>query len=109
MPLIYFIFAIFALITLSNGSPVLAASADQIGLAAAVRNDISQVEPKITKISAGDDVVRDEVVQTLEDSGAKIVLKDSTNLVLGPRSKLKLDKAVFSDEKSVGEIIIFIY
>jgi hypothetical protein len=85
--------------------PALAAP-DQIGLAHTVRNNVSQVEPKISRIIAGDDVVRDEVVQTLEDSGAKIVLKDSTNLILGPNSKLKLDKAVFSDEKSLGDIAI---
>ena len=100
------IYAVLAVVLLGSSSPVLAASPDQIGLAAVVRNDVSQVEPKISKILAGDDVVRDEVVQTLENSGVKIVLKDSTNLVLGPHSKLKLDKAVFSDEKSIGDIAI---
>jgi hypothetical protein len=86
-------------------SPGLAAS-DQLGLAVTVRNDVSQVEPRISKIIVGDDVIRDEVVQTQADSGAKFVLKDSTNLVLGPSSRLKLDKAVFSDQKSVGDIVI---
>jgi hypothetical protein len=85
--------------------PALAAS-DQIGLAVTVRNNVSQVEPKVTKILAGDDIIRDEVVQTLAESGAKFVLKDSTNLVLGPNSKLKLDRAVFSDEHTVGDIAI---
>lgn len=85
--------------------PALAAP-DQIGLAHTVRNNVSQIEPKISKILAGDDLFRDEVVQTLEDSGAKFVLKDSTNLILGPRSTLRLDKAVFTDEKSMGELAI---
>ena len=71
------------------------AAADQIGLAVTVRNDVSQVEPKISRILAGDDLIRDEVVQTRTDSGAKFVLKDSTNLVLGPNSTLKLDRTVF--------------
>jgi len=86
-------------------SPGLAAS-EQIGLAVTVKNDVSQVEPKISKIIEGDDVIRNEVVATQADSGAKFVLKDSTNLVLGPSSRLKLDRAVFSDEKSVGDIVI---
>lgn len=86
--------------------PAFAASSDQIGLAAIVRNNVSQVEPQKSKISQGDDVFKDEVVQTEDDSNAKFVLKDSTNLILGPGSKLKLDKAVFSDEKSIGAIAI---
>jgi len=82
------------------------AAADQIGIAVTVRNDVAQVEPKIQKILAGDDLIRDAVVQTRNDSGAKFVLKDSTNLVLGPNSTLKLDRTVFSDQSSVGDIAV---
>jgi hypothetical protein len=80
------------------------AASDQIGLTVVVRNDVSQVEPKIIKLKQGDDVIRDEVIRTLADSQAKFVLKDDTNLLLGPNSKIKLDKAVFTDEKSAGDI-----
>jgi hypothetical protein len=106
----------FQRIVLSGLAPVLfvaclspspgRAAADQIGLAVTVRNNVSQVEPKISKIATGDDVIRDEVVTTQEESSAKFVLKDSTNLVLGPNSRLKLDKAVFSDEHTIGDIAI---
>jgi hypothetical protein len=82
------------------------AASDQIGLAVVVRNSVSQVEPNKAKISQGDDVFKNEVVATEDDSSAKFVLKDSTNLMLGPGSRLKLDHAVFSDEKSVGDILI---
>jgi len=82
------------------------AASDQIGLAVVIRNDVNQVEPKASKILAGEDLYRDEVVQTKGDSSAKFVLKDSTNLMLGPNSTLKLDRAVFSDEKSIGDIAI---
>jgi hypothetical protein len=82
------------------------AAADQVGLTVLVRNDVNQVEPKTSKIFQGDDVIRDELVQTLQDSGAKFVLKDNTNLVLGPNSKLRIDKAVFSDNHSISEIAI---
>jgi hypothetical protein len=86
--------------------PGLAAPPDQVGLTVTVKKDVSQVEPQKAKILVGDNVIRDEVIQTLDDSGAKFVLKDNTNLVLGPNSKLKLDKAVFTDEKGLGEIAI---
>jgi FecR protein len=79
---------------------------EQIGLAVVIRNDVSQVEPTFSKIVPGDDVIRNELVRTNTDSSAKFVLRDSTNLLLGPNSTLKLDRAVFSDEKGVGEIAV---
>ncbi|WP_298885032.1 FecR domain-containing protein [uncultured Bradyrhizobium sp.] len=89
-----------------GATAALSASADQIGLAVTIKNNVSQLEPNASKITQGDDVFRNEVVQTLDDSSAKFVLKDSTNLILGPSSKLKLDRAVFSDETTVGDIAI---
>jgi FecR protein len=79
---------------------------EQIGLAVVIRNDVSQVEPTISKIVNGDDIVRDELVRTKTDSSAKFVLRDSTNLLLGPNSTLKLDRAVFASEKGVGDIAV---
>jgi hypothetical protein len=79
---------------------------EQIGLAAAVRNDVSQIEPKTAHILVGDDVVRDEVVRTSVDSDAKFVLRDDTNLMLGPNSRLKLDKTVFSDESTASRVAL---
>jgi hypothetical protein len=79
---------------------------EQIGLAVVVRNDVSQVEPTISKIVAGDDVIRNELVRTSADSSAKFVLRDSTNLLLGPNSTLKLDRAVFSGEQGVGDVAV---
>src|SRR5216684_4403271 len=79
---------------------------EQIGLAVVIRNDVSQVEPTISKIIAGDDIIRNELVHTNADSSAKFVLRDSTNLLLGPNSTLKLDRAVFSGEQGVGDIAV---
>jgi FecR-like protein len=86
-------------------SPALSAP-EQIGLAVVIRNDVSQVEPIISKIVPGDDIVRNELVRTQTDSSAKFVLRDNTNLLLGPNSTLKLDRAVFSGEKGVGDIAV---
>ena len=97
----------FATVFLSCGLvPQAVAARDQIGIAATVKNNVTQVEPQVSKIQPGDDIIRDEVVRTLLDSGAKFVLKDSTNLILGPNSTLKLDRAVFAGEKGVGDIAV---
>jgi hypothetical protein len=98
------------LFTLSLGSgiaglPATSAAEGPIGVAAVVRNSVSQLEPKVTKIAKGDEVVRNEVVRTAADSDARFVLRDDTNLALGPNSTLKLDRTVFDDPKA-GDIAI---
>jgi hypothetical protein len=81
------------------------AAEEHIGVTAVVRNTVSQLEPQVTKIAKGDEVVRNEVVRTAADSDAKFVLRDDTNLMLGPGSTLKLDRTVFDDPKA-GDIAI---
>jgi hypothetical protein len=79
---------------------------ERIGRAAVIRNDVSQIAPRVIKISTGDEIFRDETVRTAADSDAKFVLRDDTNLSLGPGSTLKLDRAVFSGETTAGDIAI---
>jgi hypothetical protein len=79
---------------------------ERIGRAAVIRNDVSQIAPRVIKISTGDEIFRDETVRTAADSDAKFVLRDDTNLSLGPGSTLKLDRAVFSGETSAGDIAV---
>jgi FecR protein len=76
-----------------------------IGVTAVVRNTVSQLEPQVTKIAKGDEVVRNELVRTAADSDARFVLRDDTNLMLGPGSTLRLDRTVFDDPKA-GDIAI---
>src|SRR3954452_17656775 len=78
---------------------------ERIGVAAVVRNTVSQLEPRATRIAKGDEVVRNEVVRTAADSDARLVFRDDTNLSLGPGSTLKLDRTVFDDPKP-GDIAI---
>jgi ferric-dicitrate binding protein FerR (iron transport regulator) len=88
------------------GLPTKAGAADErIGVAAVVRNSVSQLEPRVTRIAKGDEVVRNEVVRTEADSDARLVFRDDTNLSLGPGSILKLDRTVFDDPKA-GDIAI---
>jgi len=88
------------------GLPATTSAAEgPIGVTAAVRNTVSQLEPQVTRIAKGDQVVRNEVVRTAADSDARFVLRDDTNLSLGPGSTLKLDRTVFDDPKA-GDIAI---
>jgi hypothetical protein len=85
---------------------VVANAQERIGRAAVIRNDVSQISPRVIRISTGDEIFRDETVRTAADSDAKFVLRDDTNLSLGPGSTLKLDRAVFSGETGAGDIAI---
>ena len=88
------------------GLPATTSAAEgPIGVTAAVRNTVSQLEPQVTRIAKGDEVVRNEVVRTAADSDARFVFRDDTNLSLGPGSTLKLDRTVFDDPKA-GDIAI---
>src|SRR5215469_1441621 len=88
------------------GLPATTSAAEEhIGVATVVRNTVSQLEPQVTRIAKGDEVVRNEVVRTAADSDARLVFRDDTNLSLGPGSTLKLDRTVFEDPKA-GDIAI---
>src|SRR6516164_1512966 len=87
------------------GLATTSAAEGRIGVAGVVRNKVSQLEPQVTRIAKGDEVVRNEVVRTAADSDARFVFRDDTNLSLGPGSTLKLDRTVFDDPKA-GDIAI---
>ena len=54
----------------------------------------------------GDDVFSDEGVRTDADSSARLVLRDNTNLLLGPSSSIKLDRFVYSGPSQPGAIAV---
>ena len=101
--------ALFIAVTLTSGAcgaSAPAAAQERIGRAAVIRNDVSQISPRVIRISTGDEISRDETVRTAADSDARFVLRDDTNLSLGPGSTLKLDRAVFSGETNAGDIAV---
>jgi hypothetical protein len=77
----------------------------RVGEAAVVKNEVLNVT-KTTHINVGDGVLRDETVRTGDDSAARLVMADSTNLSLGPNASLKLDRSVFNDEHTYRDIAI---
>ena len=73
---------------------------DRIGIAATVRNKVSgRIQTQMLLVNSGENVYDRELVKTEADSSAKIVLKDNTNLNVGPSSALSLDNFVFSGDQ----------
>src|SRR5713226_8541587 len=79
----------------------------KVGQAEVIRNEVVSVgEAELVRVSVGDQVVRDETLRTSDDSHARIRLLDDTKLSLGPRSTIKIDRAVYSGETSYREITV---
>nr|WP_246752252.1 FecR family protein [Bradyrhizobium diazoefficiens] len=72
----------------------------------AIRYDLVRVAASTRPINVGDSMLRDVTVRTGADSAARFVMADSTNLSLGPSATLKLDRTVFNDEHSYGDVAI---
>jgi hypothetical protein len=79
----------------------------KVGQAEVIRNEVVSVgDTELVRVSVGDQVVRDETLRTSDDSHARIRLLDDTKLSLGPRSTIKIDRAVYSGETSYREITV---
>jgi hypothetical protein len=76
---------------------VTAYAEESIGVAVIIRNDVNGfLATRNIKINTGENVFRDEAVKTGQESTAKLVFADDTNLALGPVSTVTLDKFVFA-------------
>lgn len=83
------------------------ASAQTIGVAATVRNEVHQVKgASSSPIDTGEDVFRDEVIRTGRDSATKLVFRDDTNLAMGPGSTVTLDRFVYAGDGGAGKVSV---
>jgi hypothetical protein len=79
-----------------------AAAATNIGVAAAVKND---VQGGGGALGVGGKVFQNEVVTTGAESLAQLMFLDETTLSVGPKSQITLDKFVFNPSKGAGSVI----
>jgi len=80
---------------------------NRVGEAVLVEKDVARVAGAATSpVNVGDGVLRNETLRTGNDSAARLVMVDSTNLSLGPNATLTLDRTVFNDETSYRDIAI---
>ena len=86
----------------------LAASAhaqQDIGATAAAHKEVSrELSGASAQLNTGDPVFRDEVVRTGTESTAKLVFLDSTNLAVGPISRVVLDRFIYDPAKSAESL-----
>ena len=76
-----------------------AGAQEHIGSTTVAHNDVTRdLGGAMGPLAPGDSVYRNEVVRTGADSTAKLVFLDSTNLGVGPISRVTLDKFVYVGE-----------
>jgi hypothetical protein len=82
------------------GGPAPAAQ-QNIGATQTVKNQVSrELAGAAAKLNVGDPVFRNEIVRTGQESTAKLVFLDSTNLAVGPISRVVLDRFVYDGGES---------
>jgi hypothetical protein len=54
----------------------------------------------------GDGVYRDEGVRTRVESKGRLLLEDQSNVTIGPASRIKLGRFVYSGPKQPGTIVL---
>jgi hypothetical protein len=81
------------------------AAQPNIGATETVKNEVShELAGAKGRLNAGDPVYRNEIVKTGQESTAKLVFLDSTNLAVGPISRVVLDRFVY-DGGETGQTV----
>jgi hypothetical protein len=99
---------LFAMVLVLSGGAQ-AAPNDAIGSAITVVNLVT-AKPESgreeRRLSTGDDVRQQELIEVDEESRGEIELRDRTKLALGPGSRLLLDQFVYDPDISGGAIVL---
>jgi hypothetical protein len=85
----------------ATGSTV--ANAQAIGKATSVK---PQAEANARTLAAGSDVFSQETIRTGESGVADLRFHDNSNLSVGPKSSVRLDKYVYDPNKSASAVAI---
>ena len=80
---------------------------ETIGAAAIVRNQVVRVDAgRNAPVTPGEAVFRNESVSTGDDSHAKLVFVDETNLAIGPKARVTLDRFVYAGTQTYAKATI---
>jgi hypothetical protein len=83
------------------------AQSSPIGDASSVQNQVEGiVNRKAQPLSSGGSVFQNERVHTGDDSQAQLVFLDSTDLGVGPKSEVTLDRFVYNPDRGTGRVQI---
>ena len=102
-------FIIFALalagLVSSQTSPSFAQA--RIGSAAAISNQVEGINRNVTRtLAVGGEIFSNEQVRTGEQATAQLVFLDNTNLNVGPKSTVTLDRFVYDPARGGGSVIL---
>lgn len=80
------------------------ASAANIGVAAAVQNEVQGSEGRALK--PGSEVFQDETIRTGIKSMTQLIFLDETSLSVGPESEVTLDRFVYNPATGAGDVVL---
>jgi hypothetical protein len=83
-----------------------ASAQEQIGKATSVRPQAEGSHGGNRTLSGGSDVYSRETVRTGDSGNADLQFRDKSNLTVGPKSSVRLDKFVYDPNKSTGAVTI---
>jgi hypothetical protein len=79
----------------------------RIGTAASTRPKVEAISGADTQtLSAGSEIYENQTVRTGNRGRADLVFVDKTNLSVGPRSEVRLDKFVYDPNGSAGSVVM---
>ena len=78
----------------------------RIGVAAAVRNEVTAQGAQTRALQTGAPVFQQELIRTGASSVAQLLFLDETSLSIGPRSEVRLDRYVYNPDQSVGDVLM---
>ncbi|MEA2948979.1 MAG: hypothetical protein QOI40_4309 [Alphaproteobacteria bacterium] len=85
-----------------------AAAQEKIGSASSISNKVEGIIPgaDAQTIEVGGEVYLNELVRTGDASVARLLFLDNTDLRVGPKSEVKLDRFVYDPDRSAGSVIV---
>lgn len=87
--------------------PAEPARAQSIGNARSVTNQVDGILRGATRsLAAGSDVFTNELIRTGDAATAQLVFLDNTNLNVGPRSAVTLDRFVYNPDRNTGRVVV---
>jgi hypothetical protein len=84
------------------------AAEEKIGSASTTSNKVEGIiaGADTRTIEAGSEVYLNELVRTGDASVARLVFLDDTDLRVGPKSEVKLDRFVYDPDRSAGSVVV---
>jgi hypothetical protein len=97
-----------ALVGLAVFAACPAPAQEGIGSAAALRNQVEGITAGrgSQPLQIGSEVYQNELVRTAEASVVQLVFLDSTDLSVGPKSEVTLDRFVYDPDKTAGSVVV---